>query len=310
MKKWGPILLGLALSGNVIAQENASINKGAFELRYANDVTGFTDQYYTNGVIFALTLPVFYHSPFNPRWLRNSNYSSDYNTLTFKYDVFTPDLEAELFSERPFSATMMLGSRHQYVYTQKSLRLTSEMQFGLIGQAAGAEKLQNGLHEIMPGAQRVEGWETQIRNDIGINYIFTVDKIINPSEYVEIIASMTTYLGVPYTKLEPAILIRAGLFEYYFNQLSNHRYRDWQAYVFLGGRGALVGYNATLQGGLFNQYNPYVLEEIHHLVGSYEIGLGAAYRNTSLVMSQTFSSPEFQGGDKHSWGELKIIFRF
>lgn len=310
MKK--AIVILILLSGwiGAWAQEVEFQNKGAFEFIYANDFTGMNDQYYTNGVGFALTLPVFYASPFNPRWLKNSNYSDAYHTLNFQYDVFTPDLHAELYSDRPFAATMMLGSKHQYVFGAKNFRITSELRLGLIGQAAGAGTMQNGLHAIMPGADEVKGWDTQVRNDVAVNYVFAIDKRFEASDYVEITTSATAYLGIPYTKLEPSVLVRIGIFENIFNFLNNSPNKQWQTYLIAGGKASFVGYNATLQGGLFNPYSPYVLEDINHFVANYHFGIGAAYRNTSLSFTQTFTTPEFSGATSHSWGELRLMFRF
>ena len=295
---------------SAFAQEVDMWNIGAFEFSYANDFTSMNDKYYTNGVGFALTLPVFEASPFNPQWLKKSNYTDAYHTISFQYDVFTPDLKADLYTDRPFAATMMLGSKHQYVFHQKNLRVTSEMRLGLIGQAAGAARMQNGIHAILPGADEVIGWDTQIRNDIAVNYILGIEKRIEASEYIEFIGGATSYLGIPYTKLEPSIMIRIGRLENFFNILNNGPNRQWQAYLVTGAKVSLVAYNATLQGGLFNQYNPYVLENISHFVASYHFGLGATYRNTQLLLTQTYTTPEFSGADSHSWGELRLIFRF
>jgi hypothetical protein len=156
----------------------------------------------------------------------------------------------------------------------------------------------------------VAGWDTQIQNDLALNYLFGVEKMFSPVEYLEVIAGTTVYLGIPYTKIEPAVQVRLGLFEDYFNYLNNDPKRKWQAYMITGARASIVAYNATLQGGLFNQSNPYVLEEINHFVGSYNLGLGLSYGNSSFIFSQTFISPEFPGGDPHSWGDLRLVFRF
>ena len=102
MKQLVLIVLFILSGLLAIAQDVELENKGAFEFSYANDVTGMTDQYYTNGVGFSLTLPAFSFSPFKPFWLRHSNYSHAYHTVNFQYDVFTPDLSAELYTDRPF----------------------------------------------------------------------------------------------------------------------------------------------------------------------------------------------------------------
>ena len=310
MKRNGLFALLILLSLKSWSQEIAQANDGVFQLSYANDFTSFSDKYYTNGVEFSLTIPAFSYSPFNPKPLKKSKYSESYHTLNFQYQVFTPDLKSDLFTDRPFSATMMLGSKHQYVYREKSLRITSELKLGLIGQAAGAGKLQNGLHDIMPGADPVNGWETQVQNDIGINYIIGFEKKLQFIEFVDIIAATSAYLGTPYTKLDLEINIRVGQFEDYFNHLNNNRKRRWQAFITTGIKGSAIAYNATIQGGLLNPNNPYVLDDINHWVMDLNVGIGLAYKNTSLSFVQHFITPEFQGGTSHSWGDLQIVLRF
>jgi len=310
MRKIPPFLLLFLLAINVDAQEAISPDERAFNFFYANDVTGQTDKYYTNGVRFDITMPIFAKSPFSLSWLRWQKATSSYHTINFRYDVFTPDLHKELYTDRPFASVMALGSKHQYVLSQNKLMLTSELQLGIIGQASGAGKLQNGLHKIMPNADTVLGWETQIRNDIALNYVFTVDKQVHRSNYVEIILGGSVFLGSPYTKLEPEVRLHVGVMEDYFNMLNTNPERNWQAYLFGDLKAAYVVYNATLLGGPLNPNNPYELMEIEPFVLNLQIGFGATYNSYSLIYGQHFISPEFLGAETYMWGELNFKVTF
>jgi lipid A 3-O-deacylase len=310
MKKvWLCIFIGL-VSLNLQAQTGQSADRSAFSFTYANDVTGFTDQYYTNGVRFDLTTPIFSKSPFNPAWLAKKFNTTSYHAIGFLYDVFTPNLHSPLYTDRPFASVMMLSSKHQYVFAGNKLMLASELQLGVIGQATGAGKLQNGLHSIMPGATPVEGWETQIRNDLAINYIFSVDKQVHRSKYAEIIIGGAAYLGSPYTKIQPKVLVRMGLMEDYFNLLNSNPAKTWQAYIYGDFRGAYVAYNATLQGGPFNTNNPYVLSEIEPFTLDLQLGLGITYSKYTIILGQHLITPEFPGADLYKWGELTFRVAF
>ena len=302
------VLLFFLVAINLQAQESAS-HERAFRFFYANDVTGQTDQYYTNGVRFDLTMPIFDKSPFSLNWLLWKNKSDAYHTLNFQYDVFTPDLHSELYTDRPFASVMMLGSKHQFVMTN-NLMLTSEFKMGIIGQATGAGKLQNGLHKIMPSADPVVGWETQIRNDIALNYLFSIDKQVHRSSYSEIILGGSAYLGSPYTKLETRVLLRTGIMEDYFNLLNANSTSDWQAYIYVDFKAAYVLYNATLLGGPINSDNPYVLTEIVPFVLDFQLGVGITYKNCSLLLGQHLITPEFYGADSYTWGELNFMVTF
>ena len=305
-----PFFLLFLLVINAQAQESTPTDERAFNFFYANDVTGQTDKYYTNGVRFDLTMPVLAKSPFSLSWLRWQNMTSSYHTINFRYDVFTPDLQKDLFTDRPFASVMMLGSKHQYIMSVNKLMLTSELQFGVIGQATGAGKLQNGLHKIMPSADTVVGWETQIRNDIALNYVFSVDKQVHRSNQAEIVLGGAAYLGSPYTKLESRVLLRIGIMEDYFNILNSNPSGNWQAYLFGDFKAAYVAYNATLNGGPLNPNNPYELKEIEPFTLNLQLGVGFSYKSYSLIYGQHLITPEFSGAESYLWGELNFMVTF
>lgn len=310
MRRILPFLLFFQVAINLYAQDTPISKKKAFSFFYANDFTGQTDKYYTNGVAFAFTLPAIAKSPFSLSWLPWQKASTSYHTISFKYDVFTPDLHKELYSDRPFASVMMLGSKHQYLLPKNELMLASELQFGIIGQATGAGKLQNGLHKLMPGADSVIGWETQIQNDIALNYIFSVDKQVHRSEYAEIILGGSAYLGSPYTKFEPHILLRIGMMGDYFDKLNDNHKDKWQAYIFGDFKPSYVVYNATLNGGPINPNNPYELTEIENFVLDLQAGFGITYRSYALSIGQHFITPEFSGAEFYMWGELNFMITF
>ena len=310
MREILPFLLFFQLAINLHAQELPISEGKAFNFFYANDVSGQTDKYYTNGVAFSFTLPAIAKSPFSLSWLRWQQATTSYHTIGLKYDVFTPDLNKELYSDRPFASVMMLGTRHQYVLPKNKLMLSSELQFGIIGQATGAGKLQNGLHSIMPGADSVIGWETQIRNDIALNYTFSVDKQVHRSEYAEIILGGAAYLGSPYTKIESHVLLRLGLMSDYFDMLNANQPNKWQAYIFGDLKPSYVVYNATLNGGPINPNNPYELAEIENFVLDLQVGASITYKSYTLSLGQHFITPEFSGAELYMWGELNFMITF
>ena len=88
------ILLLWICSLNLLAQEAGEANERAFSFYYANDVSGQTDQYYTNGIKFELMLPFFSKSLFNLKWLESKNGTRSYHSLKLEYDVFTPNLHS------------------------------------------------------------------------------------------------------------------------------------------------------------------------------------------------------------------------
>lgn len=281
-----------------------------FSLFYGNDVTAQMDMYYTNGWAFEYVHPVFSKSPFNLKLFKGSKAIQTYHSVRLIYDVFTPDLHSELFTDRPFSAYILVGSKHQYVYPESRLRITSELQLGVIGQAAGAATLQNELHKIMPAANPVEGWETQIRNDIAINYQFRLDRQFFRSEFAEIIGGASASVGTPYTKAEINTMLRLGLMENYFDKLNTSTSRNWQLYAFGKVNGIYMLHNATIQGGLLNSFNIYVRDDLSPFIMDFQLGIGLVYKKFGLTFGQHFLTKEFEAGSSHSWGYFNFEITF
>ncbi|MBC8084929.1 MAG: DUF2219 family protein, partial [Hymenobacter sp.] len=74
----------------------------------------------------------------------------------------------------------------------------------------------------------------------------------------------------------------------------------------------LVGYNATLQGGLLRRDNPYTLpaRAVRRTVarGTGTIGLG--FGGVRLETSAVWVSPEFSGARSHTWGQFALWVAF
>lgn len=75
---------------------------------------------------------------------------------------------------------------------------------------------------------------------------------------------------------------------------------------------ALVLFDATLQGGLFNRNNPYTLpaSDIRRITFQADYGIALVLRKWYFDYCQSFLSPEFNGGLSHRWGGIRIGFGF
>lgn len=310
MKKFYVIFLVL-ISQFSLAQSSVDTEPTKqFSMFYSNDVTAQKDMYYTNGWAFEYLHPNFSKSPFNFHFFSNSKDVQKYHSVRLIYDVFTPDLHKELLSDRPFSAYVLIGSKHQYVNLKSNTRITSEVNLGIIGQAAGAATLQNGLHKIMPSADPVVGWESQIKNDIAFNYIFSVEKQFFRNRCAEIIGGTTIYLGTPYTKGEAKMMLRIGMMEDFFNRLNKSPKNNWQLYLFGEIKSSYVVHNATIQGGLLNSFNTYVRHDLSPGVMDIQIGISSVYNKYGLTLGQHFLTKEFEAGSSHSWGYFSFSINF
>lgn len=74
----------------------------------------------------------------------------------------------------------------------------------------------------------------------------------------------------------------------------------------------LIGYDATLQGGVFNNDSPYTIpsEEITRLTGQFNYGFILKTKTLYFEYSRTVLTREFDSGSPTKWGGIRIGFTF
>ena len=93
------------------------------------------------------------------------------------------------------------------------------------------------------------------------------------------------------------------------NEFNLFTQKKWNAFVTLSTGINVVGYNATIQGGLLSE-STYTISEIKNLVGSANIGLTILYNNFVMEYIQHFNTPGFPNAEYHSWGYLLLKYKF
>ena len=83
-----------------------------------------------------------------------------------------------------------------------------------------------------------------------------------------------------------------------------------QFFFFIKSSGTLVGYDATLQGGLFNKTSVYTINGsyISRAVFEGSAGITLVYRGMRIDAEQFLLSPEFRNGWWHKWVHLGLTF--
>ena len=71
---------------------------------------------------------------------------------------------------------------------------------------------------------------------------------------------------------------------------------------------SVIGYDATLQGGLFNKESPYVIPDSKITRATLQNNFGIVMRIKKLYLeySQSFLTDEFDSGGNHRWGGIRI----
>ena len=290
-----------------------------FGLQYENDFFSATDRYYTQGIQFSLINKIVKYSPLRYLLIPINNKATNYYGINVEQDCFTPKsirYDTLNYLERPFAATFFISHTLNSLFPQKKMALSTQLDLGIIGPCARCEDEQKAIHKALVNIRPL-GWENQLKTDYIINYKLSFEKGIINQKHIELIGKSTIKIGSLYTDMSIGVTSRVGYMSSYFNNLgmdrfSKQRKSNFQCYGILRGGLKLVGYNATLQGGLFNEKSIYTISDkrIERIVVDGMAGIVISYKRIGLEYSKFYISKEFFEGIDHGWGRCVIIYSF
>ncbi len=282
-----------------------------FRFSYENDFFAAKDQYYTQGFMLELVAPSFKGLSLSKLLLHGRNMSRRYGA-GFEHNGFTPaDLGASgiVRNDRPFSAVFAMQTFGINIDTAGHQRLTATIHTGVIGPAAGGAEMQttihNWLHNITP-----HGWHNQVSNDIVINYRVGYQKeVFAYKEYVSLSADASAHAGTLMDKAGIGGTLMLGYFDPpYGGKVSDGK--KFRVYVYEHPEVNVIGYDATLQGGLLNRASPYVLtgKDIERVVFQNLFGAAVSYKRMRIEYSRSITGKEYKSGVAHPWGGVQVAF--
>jgi len=295
------------------AQEDlrtARPQKGYFSFQYENDFFNATDRYFTQGIRLELAHPVFLKFPVSKLLMGVPGFTL--SGLAVEQQCFTPRsirVDSIYTGERPYAALMFLSFFKKSVHASQKRIMETQLDMGIMGPCAVCEQEQIGLHRALDNLLPL-GWPYQIGNDVVLNYSFLYGHGLLVKKHLQLYATGKLRAGTLYTDGAAGIHINAGWLPVYTT--TTPRVQPFRLSVFIKGDVKAVVYNASLQGGLFNQNNIYTLPErsIKRLVGRGTGGVVLAYKRLSLEYTRVFITPEFNGGLSHCWGHCDVRFLF
>lgn len=288
---------------------------------YANDLFFRTDYYFTQGMTLTLVHPALARLPTRHLLAAGPPGSTQYYGLVLRYDGFTPLRIQDPFirvGDRPYAAYGYASFFRVSNQPARHQRLTTALEIGFIGPAAGGKELQTTIHRITGNAEP-RGWDYQIRNAPIVGYRVAFEKqLAAAAGQLEVLGSAEASLGTLYTYAGTGLRGRAGRLNPYFANLGvagpgrRAGLRSWQLYGQGTLEGRLIGYDATLQGGAFTTNNPYTLAAgtVHRAILRGAGGVVLAHEGLSFAATATWVSPEFVGGRTHRWGQLGVAVAF
>jgi lipid A 3-O-deacylase len=299
-----------------------SVNKERFiNINFENDILDNTDRYYTNGIKIDIISPFLRPFPMNylmiPYWGAGINYYG----ISIVQNLYTPSTTKSggiLYGDRPYAAYLYLGSFKISNDPQKKFRQTTELDIGVIGPYSFGGFVQKSFHASIPTNSEPLGWLYQIQNDLVLNYQLCYEKAIVSERNIDLNITAKSAIGTLYTNFGGGMMVRSGIFNPYFANLGisrshlNHqnKLRNTQIYFFLTTEGKVIGYDATLEGGMFNHKSVYTLtdRDISRFVFSGCAGIVLNTGGFRFDIGQNILSPEFHHGMWHHWVKTGLTF--
>ncbi|GAB5417524.1 MAG: hypothetical protein Crog4KO_07960 [Crocinitomicaceae bacterium] len=283
-----------------------------FRVYYDNDLFAGTDENYTQGYSFELVAPSLGRNPFNHLFYQPREAQTRFG-LAVEHIAFTPakyELAELQFGDRPFASCLMLKSFMIATNTVKSSRFTSSFNIGIIGPAALGEEIQVGIHKAI-GNKIPLGWQHQIKNDLIINYQIAYEKqLLRYSELFSLQAEVGARFGTLFTNGSIGLNGTFGIINSPFSSIQKKN--GFKLYIYAQPMLRLIGYDATLHGGVFNKESPYTIpiDEVERLTGQFNFGIVCKTKNIYFEYSHSLLTREIETGSLAKWGGLKIGFTF
>jgi len=282
-----------------------------FRWHYDNDYFTASDYYYTQGYNFELVAKALAKNPINVLLIKPKTSQLKYG-LSFEHIGFTPTSILSndiLYGDRPFAAAVMLKSFVISTDTLKKTRLSSSLSIGIIGPGAFGRETQAGIHKWVDDDEPL-GWQHQIKNDVLLNYELAHEtQLLKLNEWLALNSDARLRLGTVNTNISGGLNSVFGKINSAFGAVKNEK--KFLIYGYAQSRVSLIGYDATLQGGIFNRSSPYTIpnSDISRVTLQHNFGVVMQFKNIYLEYSRSEISREFKSGNPHRWGGFRIGFK-
>lgn len=334
---------GLLCPGPTEAGGGADCSESVFTAQLENDffarITN-TDRHYTNGLRFAVDMPLYDDCVGLGRparglaaWMAPGSTIRATERIGYSIgqSMFTPDdtdTSLLIVDDRPYAAWLYLGLAYQATYDRlngSAVQDTLQLEVGVVGPWALGEEAQNSYHRLI-NVDEVNGWDNQLHNEPGLNLSLErkwrsaqAESFPGTGLYVDMIPFARAAVGNVLTLGGAGATFRLG--QGLAADFGPPRIRpgtpgsesfapagDFAWYLFAGGELQLVAHNIFLDGNTFRDSHS-VDREV--AVGDFQAGLALIYDSWRLSYTHVVRSPEFD--EQEEWdqfGALTLSWRF
>ena len=182
----------------------------------------------------------------------------------------------------------------------------------MIGPWAGGEQMQQTIHHWI-NYTKPRGWHNQLSNDLVLNYQINYEKeLLSAGRWLYVSSYSTLRAGTLSDKLTTGFSLLAGHFYAPYEKAPFVFHGKWQWWLYCQPLLSLVGYDATLEGPLFNHTSPYTIPvtDIRRLTFQYKYGMVLSRKDFYIEYFQTELTPEFTSYVFHRTGGIQVGFGF
>jgi lipid A 3-O-deacylase len=293
--------------------------KNEFGFRTENDayLAYGQDRYYTNGLFITF------------------RHAADQTRLTGKVNKRIWEIEAgqKIYNpisgyisdntkiDRPFAGYLYGGASMNWLYSSEN-NLKVSLELGTIGPSSLAEDGQVLLHDLV-GFYEIKGWDSQIKNEPGINARVEYNHFLHrsSSQKNDFTFTSNARLGNTFSSAGIGLLFRTGFLNQMFNSastasnLSNNSktepLTEKEFFFFAQPSLSYIAYDATVEGGMFRDDKGPVSFDVKPLVFSQQLGFMYSKRRWTADFSVIFKSREIKSSAKpHQFGSAALYYRF
>jgi hypothetical protein len=280
-------------------------------LTYDNDFFTATDKYYTQGIQLEVAVPVFKKAFYRNAFI-HPFHGEKMSGIAIQHNAYTPTNiipDVILYNDRPYTATLMLQLFNTDRDTNKRQRFTSTLNLGVMGPHAGGKWMQESIHSWLDNVQP-GGWKYQLSNDVIVNYTANYERtVLSFANHFMLNALGSAALGTMNDKVSVGFNVMTGSFNDFYGIINRKKFRT---YIYAQPLVSFIGYNATLQGGMFAKTNIYSIQakDIERLVFSGRAGIIFQIAGIYLEHFYAISTKEFTTQKNSFWGGLQIGVAF
>jgi lipid A 3-O-deacylase len=310
VKKWVFGLVFILIANSACVAQR--LQWQAFKLTEENDFFSLTqrglDQYYTQGLRVEFLYTTRDRKFTEKILVAASPTARNQYTLGIAQQIYAPrNKDTYTFiGDMPYSGILFLSQKLDSYDSAKHVRFTSRLDAGLIGPAALGEHTQGFFHRIINNDPAV-AWDTQLRNDILLNYSIRAEKRLAQLGALTIEGKAEANAGTLLVSGMAGVNLKVGMWQ---------RPEKFSWEIFFLPEVRAVAYHALLQGGVFNRlkasdkYSQYFLDEIKPTVYSHSTGFQVRFSRWELLYRQVNVTREFMGQSPHYYGTVTLTFWF